>query len=52
METMGWGPYQADHEDASGQFEVGTKPFTHHDPLLPITMRALPLARSKYKYWV
>jgi len=22
METMGWGPYQADHEDASGQFEI------------------------------
>lgn len=22
MEEMGWGPYQADHEDASGQFEV------------------------------
>ena len=22
MEAMGWGPYQADHEDASGQFEI------------------------------
>lgn len=22
METLGWGPYQADHEDASGQFEI------------------------------
>ena len=22
MEAMGWGPYQADHEDANGQFEV------------------------------
>lgn len=22
METLGWGPYQADHEDANGQFEI------------------------------
>ena len=22
MEALGWGPYQADHEDANGQFEV------------------------------
>ena len=22
METLGWGPYQADHEDANGQFEL------------------------------
>jgi glutamine synthetase len=22
MESLGWGPYQADHEDANGQFEV------------------------------
>lgn len=22
MESMGWGPYQADHEDANGQFEI------------------------------
>jgi len=22
MERMGWGPYQADHEDANGQFEI------------------------------
>merc|ERR1712091_131526 len=22
MEALGWGPYQADHEDASGQFEI------------------------------
>jgi glutamine synthetase len=22
MEDMGWGPYQADHEDANGQFEI------------------------------
>ena len=22
MEAMGWGPYQADHEDANGQFEI------------------------------
>lgn len=22
METMGWGPYQNDHEDANGQFEI------------------------------
>ena len=22
MEQLGWGPYQADHEDANGQFEI------------------------------
>ncbi|MBM5794231.1 MAG: type III glutamate--ammonia ligase [Cyanobacteria bacterium K_DeepCast_0m_m1_088] len=22
MESLGWGPYQADHEDANGQFEI------------------------------
>eukprot|EP01047_Picozoa_sp_COSAG01_P101400 COSAG01_NODE_31142_length_603_cov_0.672619_1_plen_150_part_10 len=22
METLGWGPYQADHEDGNGQFEI------------------------------
>ena len=22
MEALGWGPYQADHEDANGQFEI------------------------------
>eukprot|EP01052_Picozoa_sp_SAG31_P031378 SAG31_NODE_3317_length_4424_cov_3.662197_3_plen_78_part_00 len=22
MEALGWGPYQADHEDGNGQFEV------------------------------
>lgn len=22
MEKLGWGPYQADHEDGNGQFEI------------------------------
>ena len=22
MQTLGWGPYQNDHEDANGQFEM------------------------------
>ena len=22
MESLGWGPYQADHEDGNGQFEI------------------------------
>ena len=22
MEALGWGPYQADHEDGNGQFEI------------------------------
>jgi glutamine synthetase len=30
MEELGWGPYQADHEDANGQFELN---WTYADPL-------------------
>jgi hypothetical protein len=41
METMGWGPYQADHEDASGQFEVRTFPSFSpaRHPSLPTSFR-------------
>jgi glutamine synthetase len=31
MEQLGWGPYQADHEDANGQFEVN---WTYADALV------------------
>ncbi|MCT0206638.1 type III glutamate--ammonia ligase [Synechococcus sp. CS-1332] len=31
METLGWGPYQADHEDANGQFELN---WTYAESLL------------------
>jgi glutamine synthetase len=31
MEQLGWGPYQADHEDANGQFEIN---WTFADALL------------------
>lgn len=30
MEQLGWGPYQADHEDANGQFEIN---WTYSDAL-------------------
>ena len=31
MDTLGWGPYQADHEDANGQFELN---WTYADALV------------------
>jgi len=38
METMGWGPYQADHEDANGQFEIN---WTFSDALTTADRHAL-----------
>jgi glutamine synthetase len=38
METMGWGPYQADHEDANGQFEIN---WTFSDALSTADRHAL-----------
>ncbi|MFM7314579.1 MAG: type III glutamate--ammonia ligase [Cyanobium sp.] len=38
MEEMGWGPYQADHEDANGQFELN---WTFSDALTTADRHAL-----------
>lgn len=38
MEAMGWGPYQADHEDANGQFEIN---WTFSDALTTADRHAL-----------
>ena len=38
MESMGWGPYQADHEDANGQFELN---WTYSDALTTADRHAL-----------
>ena len=38
MEELGWGPYQADHEDANGQFEIN---WTFADALVTADRHAL-----------
>lgn len=38
MEQLGWGPYQADHEDANGQFEIN---WTFADALVTADRHAL-----------
>ncbi|WP_043604786.1 type III glutamate--ammonia ligase [Novosphingobium sp. Rr 2-17] len=43
METLGWGPYQNDHEDANGQFEMNW----HYDDALVTADR-----QSFFKYMV
>jgi glutamate---methylamine ligase len=43
METLGWGPYQNDHEDANGQFEMN---WTYADCLLTADRHAF------FKYMV
>lgn len=43
MQTLGWGPYQNDHEDANGQFEMN---WTYDDALLTADRHAF------FKYMV
>ncbi|MCT0226516.1 type III glutamate--ammonia ligase [Synechococcus sp. CS-1328] len=54
METLGWGPYQADHEDANGQFEIN---WTFADALVTADRHAFfrVMAQSvaeRYGRWV
>merc|ERR1719265_801358 len=43
MEALGWGPYQADHEDANGQFEIN---WDYNDALVTADRQAF------FKYMV
>ncbi|QPN66643.1 type III glutamate--ammonia ligase [Synechococcus sp. CBW1006] len=54
METLGWGPYQADHEDANGQFEIN---WTFADALITADRHAFfrvmaQAVAERYGRWV